>query len=235
MKKADQLEAAFAMPFAVRPLATEDTRRSGEIERDAFPSLTPPTSFHRELKNKKANYLIAHVPPTKKRLLTNHIRRQHPRGASFRRTSTLIRTQPSLAPCSNRHATDNPVSEIIVGFEGTWYMADEAHIITVGVAREYRGKGVGELLLLAALKHAIIRGSTFATLEVRPSNGVARSLYLKYGFSERGTQKNYYSDNRENAIIMTTDHIQSREFQDHYSELRKNHELRWGSAAIKLE
>ena len=114
-------------------------------------------------------------------------------------------------------------------------MTNEAHIVTVGVTSDYRGKGVGELLLIAALSHAIYQGSILATLEVRPSNVVARSLYLKHGFTDRGIRKNYYADNREDAIIMTTDHIQSREFRSQLNELRKDHGFRWGWAEIHLK
>ena len=235
MRVVEQPSAAFTMPFAVRPLIADDVEQSSEIERDAFPTLFPPTSFRRELKNKRASYLVAVVRPPDERLLPNPVVLRQPAGTSHRDVPTPVRTRLSRALWPKRHTRNGAYSDVIAGFEGTWYMADEAHIVTVGVGREYRGKGIGELLLIAALEHAVDRGSTFATLEVRPSNQVARTLYLKYGFTERGVRKSYYSDNREDAIIMTTDPIQLSEFQDQLDDLKRDHEVRWGQAAIAVE
>jgi ribosomal-protein-alanine N-acetyltransferase len=52
-----------------------------------------------------------------------------------------------------------------------------------------------------------------ATLAVRASNDAARALYREYGFYEVGERKRYYSDNREDAIIMSTEDI----LGDHYT------------------
>ena len=235
MKTPAHLKKSFAVQFAVRPLTTDGTKRASEIERDAFPSLKPPTAFHQELNNKRANYFVAHARYQAKRLEPTFTETRHLVNAPHKHMSPLLHTQLSPTPQPNRHAISNRNSEVIVGFQGTWYMTDEAHIVTVGVASDYRGKGIGELLLIAALCHAICRGSIMATLEVRPSNIIARTLYLKYGFTDRGMRNNYYADNREDAIIMTTDHIQSREFRSQLNELRKDHGLRWGWAEIHLK
>ena len=106
-------------------------------------------------------------------------------------------------------------------------MADEAHIVSVGVRSEYRNKGIGELLLIAAIEHAIERDASVATLEVRVSNDAAKSLYKKYGFSARGIREGYYTDNREDALIMTTEPIQVAAFRTNFRELVSAHERRW--------
>jgi [ribosomal protein S18]-alanine N-acetyltransferase len=90
----------------------------------------------------------------------------------------------------------------IVGFAGMWHMFEEAHVTTIGVDGNWRGRGLGELLLLTLIDQAVARGAHWLTLEVRISNEPAQSLYRKYGFSVQGTRRRYYSDNDEDAYIM---------------------------------
>ena len=109
-------------------------------------------------------------------------------------------------------------------------MVDEAHIVSVGVRREYRGHGLGELLLIGAIEQAMARRARVVTLEVRPSNNVARNLYRKYGFSDRGRRKGYYTDDGEDAIIMTTEPIFLQSYREQFRGLVRGHERRWGGA-----
>ena len=111
--------------------------------------------------------------------------------------------------------------QYIVGFSGLWMMADEAHITNLAVRRQYRGKGLGELLLLASIDLAAELKASFLTLEVRASNLVAQSLYNKYGFVQMGIRRAYYLDNHEDAIIMSTDSINAEPFQAQIRELRE--------------
>ena len=97
----------------------------------------------------------------------------------------------------------------VVGFGGIWIMVDEAHITTFAVAPEWRRRRVGERLLLALLDLAVARRASEATLEVRLSNLPARRLYEKYGFRPVGLRPRYYSDNGEDALIMTTEPLAS--------------------------
>ncbi len=96
-----------------------------------------------------------------------------------------------------------PAARRVIGFVGYWYVIDEAHISTIAVHPGWRGHGVGERLLRAALKHALGLGATMATLEVRVSNVAAQNLYRKYHFEEVGLRKQYYRDNGEDALLMT--------------------------------
>jgi len=100
----------------------------------------------------------------------------------------------------------------IVGYVGFWQLVDEAHICNIAVAPAARGQGIGELLLLRAIRAAIARGMSLATLEVRVSNAVAQNLYRKYGFEVAGRRRRYYSDNGEDALIMSTGRINSPEY-----------------------
>jgi ribosomal-protein-alanine N-acetyltransferase len=108
----------------------------------------------------------------------------------------------------------------IAGFAGMWLLVDEAHVTTFATRPEWRRHGIGERLLLALLDLAAARGAHEATLEVRPSNLPARRLYEKYGFKNVGTRTRYYSDNNEDALIMTTDALEGRSMKDRIAQLR---------------
>ena len=92
----------------------------------------------------------------------------------------------------------------VVGYGGIWMMVDEAHITTFAIEPAWRRQRLGETLLVALLDLAIARRAREATLEVRLSNAPARRLYEKYGFRPVGVRPRYYSDNGEDALIMTT-------------------------------
>jgi ribosomal-protein-alanine N-acetyltransferase len=108
----------------------------------------------------------------------------------------------------------------IVGFAGMWLLVDEAHVTTFATRGSWRRHGVGERLLLALLDLSIQRGAHEATLEVRPSNTPARRLYEKYGFTVVGVRLRYYSDNNEDALIMTTPELEGRQMRTRIAALR---------------
>ncbi len=108
----------------------------------------------------------------------------------------------------------------IVGFAGIWLLVDEAHVTTFATRRSWRRQGIGERLLLALLDLARTRGAHEATLEVRPSNVPARRLYEKYGFKVVGVRPRYYSDDNEDALIMTTESLDGRHMRDRIARLR---------------
>lgn len=90
----------------------------------------------------------------------------------------------------------------VLAYGGIWVILEEAHITNIAVHPDYRCKGIGETLLNALLDKAYARGAKEITLEVRVSNLPAQWLYKKLGFSEEGIRKNYYEDNKEDALIM---------------------------------
>ena len=65
-------------------------------------------------------------------------------------------------------------------------------------------------------------GAQRITLEVRVSNAVAQNLYRKYGFTVVGTRRRYYSDNNEDAYIMTTEDINTQSYRALYTRLRRS-------------
>jgi [ribosomal protein S18]-alanine N-acetyltransferase len=101
------------------------------------------------------------------------------------------------------------VDDRVVGFGGIWLMVDEAHITTFAIHPDWRRLRLGERLLVALLDVAVERRADEATLEVRLSNLAARRLYEKFGFRPVGIRPRYYTDNGEDALIMTTERLDS--------------------------
>jgi ribosomal-protein-alanine N-acetyltransferase len=101
------------------------------------------------------------------------------------------------------------VDDLVVAYAGIWLMVDEAHVTTFAVLPTSRRQGVGGRLLLELLELAVDLGARVVTLEVRLSNAPARRLYQRFGFRPVGVRPRYYSDNGEDALIMTTDVLDS--------------------------
>jgi len=113
----------------------------------------------------------------------------------------------------------------IVGYTGMWIILDEAHVTTLAVDPGCRRRRIGERLLVALLDEAAHRGARWVTLEVRKSNTAAQALYRKYGFKEIGVRKGYYSDNREDAVVMWTGNIYEHAFQERFAQNRADLDL----------
>jgi ribosomal-protein-alanine N-acetyltransferase len=93
--------------------------------------------------------------------------------------------------------------EQLLGYAGYWLIADEIHISTIAVDPQWRGHGLGELILLNIIHLGYKHGAATVTLEVRVSNLVAQDLYRKYEFEQVGRRKRYYKDTGEDALLMT--------------------------------
>ena len=113
----------------------------------------------------------------------------------------------------------------IVGYAGMWVILDEAHVTTIAVDPVYRRRRIGERLLVTLIDEALKRGARWITLEVRKSNLGAQSLYRKYGFKDIGVRKGYYSDNREDAIVMWTGNLWEEAFRERYERHRASLDL----------
>jgi ribosomal-protein-alanine N-acetyltransferase len=94
--------------------------------------------------------------------------------------------------------------ERIVGFAGVWLMVDEAHITTFGVHPEWRRQGIGRQLMVRLLELAGELRARRMTLEVRAGNLAAQALYRDFGFEVAGRRSRYYTDDGEDALVMTT-------------------------------
>ncbi len=101
----------------------------------------------------------------------------------------------------------------VIGYAGVWLMVDEAHVTTFAVLPAYRRRGIGGLLLCELMAMSADLGAAVCTLEVRLGNAAARRLYGEFGFKPVGVRPRYYSDNGEDALIMTTDRLASPEME----------------------
>lgn len=90
----------------------------------------------------------------------------------------------------------------VIGYLCLWLFLDEMHILNLAIHPEFQRQGLGQKLLEHALDLAEKRGICWATLEVRKSNRVALSLYKKMGFEPVRIRPKYYTDNREDAVVM---------------------------------
>jgi len=109
----------------------------------------------------------------------------------------------------------------LLAFGGLWLMANEAHIVTIAVLPEEQRRGLGRAVVHALVGLATECGMEDATLEVRVSNEAARALYREYGFYEVGSRKRYYSDNGEDAVIMTTERLRSEPYVTRMARLAR--------------
>lgn len=90
----------------------------------------------------------------------------------------------------------------IVGYCGFWTLYEQAQITTIGVTKDYQGKGIATIMMNKIEEESIKAGCETCSLEVRVSNTVAQNLYKKFGYITINTRKSYYSDNHEDAFLM---------------------------------
>jgi ribosomal-protein-alanine N-acetyltransferase len=198
----------------------EDIDQVTDIDREAFPNMWPPANYKRELEISLAHYIVAcDKEPAGKQA----IERSEERLPGLSSRITLFRRRKS-----KRAACRGNESKSILGFGGLWIMADEAHITNVAVRREYRGRGIGEHLLIAMIGLAMDRNARTLTLEVRLSNEIAQRLYHKYGFTQVDIRRNYYTDNREDALVMAADDISGNQYQSLFRNLGEVYNRKWG-------
>jgi ribosomal-protein-alanine N-acetyltransferase len=94
--------------------------------------------------------------------------------------------------------------DTVVGFAGVWLMVDDAHVTTFGVHPDWRRQGIGRQLLLNLYELSVALRARQMTLEVRVSNTPAQALYRSFGFEIVGRRPHYYTDDGEDALVMTT-------------------------------
>ncbi len=214
------------MEVSLRRLSSDDISQVVEIEREAFSPLWVSTAFKRELNNRYASYLVACCGAEAGASVTPPIDDLGKDRSLWGRVSSLAGTLLGRRP-----VLSNPES-YVAGYVSVWYQGEEAHITEIAVREPLRGNGIGELLLIGALRAAVEYGSKVMTLEVRISNFIAQRLYEKYDFKSVGIRKGYYSDNREDAVIMTTSPILTDEYEKMFQERQEAYRSRWGEIYI---
>ncbi|SUZ54758.1 uncharacterized protein METZ01_LOCUS7612 [marine metagenome] len=223
-----------SLPVSVRRLRVDDIDQVIAIEKEAFSPLWVSSSFKRDINNKRANYLVAsfdeEVSPEE--ILAEFDADQSAPDEDQRPPKLLSRVLGRLGFSVNIEPSIAEDAFNIAGYVSVWYQGGEAHITEIAVKETLRGRGVGELLLIGSLKAAIEYGSKVMTLEARVSNFIAHRLYQKYSFKSVGIRKAYYSDNREDAVIMTTSPIDTAEYETLFASLQSTYHSRWGRMNI---
>ena len=223
------------MPYYVRLMRKEDVTQATEIDREAFPNQWPPPNYHHELRNRLAHYIVA--CDEEKTVDTPEV--QAPSDKDLTGLASRLRRLFSRNRLSSKELLPAD-RHYIIGFAGFWVMADEAHITNIAVWEAYRRQGIGEMLLISVINLALELNARLITLEVRSSNAAAQSLYAKYGFTQVGTRRGYYTDrgylidNREDAVLMSTQDITLAAFQAQLEQLKQDHSRKWGTASFQI-
>jgi [ribosomal protein S18]-alanine N-acetyltransferase len=192
------------LPYTIAPMQVTDINEVMVIDRQAFSTPWSHNAYHYEIaKNDAAHYLVLRA-----RTLAPAETRPRP---GETRPWDRVRRWLSAEP-----ARSHPP---ILGYGGLWLMYDEAHISTVAVRSDLRGRGLGELILLGLLQKAMALDANLVTLEVRLSNTTAQRLYEKYAFAIVGRRRGYYTDNGEDALLMTTPSLRDPEYQAEIARL----------------
>lgn len=185
------------LPFIVEPMQVQDIDEVVAIDRISFSTPWSANAYRSEIEeNKAAHYYVVRAQEVPESVSGSE------EGDWRERVRRWLSTRlPEHGP------------RPILGYGGFWLMLDEAHISTIAVRPEYRRRGLGELLIVTMVEDAISLHARHVTLEVRVTNFGAQQLYHKYGFQVVGRRKGYYTDNREDALLMTLYDIQSPVFQ----------------------
>jgi ribosomal-protein-alanine N-acetyltransferase len=104
-------------------------------------------------------------------------------------------------------AVDTDRGETLIGYLIISRYADAWHVMNVAVHEDYRGQGIATKLLNRLFELTAGDDRRGYTLEVRVSNSGAIRLYERLGFVPRGIRRGYYTDNREDALIMWKDPV----------------------------
>ena len=210
------------MPLKIRLMRRQDIPQVTEIDHDAFPTEWPPTNFPRELENKLAYYIIA--------CETKDTGPQPDQKSAGKETKPGLVDRFRRIFSRNQVPDEDPPDETsILGYAGMWIMADEAHVTSIASHKEHRHQGIGEVLLINLIELAMTKHARIVTLEARVSNLVAQNLYYKFSFDKLGVRKAYYLDNKEDAVIMSTEYIGSPSFKEKFSKVKQAYRQKSGT------
>jgi ribosomal-protein-alanine N-acetyltransferase len=165
--------------YRLRHMHLEDIPQVVRIDEASFPSSWSPRTYQFEISNRDTSQMIV-----------------------LEMSNLTSRPAGGWRSMVQRWLLNPKITDAIVGYGGCWLIAGEAHISTIAVHPDFRGQGLGELLLVAMLQRGIYLGGEYSVLEVRASNYAAQSLYRKYEYEVVGRRKAYYRDNSEDALLM---------------------------------
>lgn len=182
----------------LKPLTAEQLDAVVELDQLCFGGLWTRSGYERELDSPSSQLLILEV-------LGDFKNSGFPNGSSEILTQNPLATNCPIIPTHENY---------VVGLGCIWSILEEAHITILAVHPNYQNQGLGQLLLYALLRDAKRCQLKWATLEVKPSNQAALSLYQKFGFKEAGRRRGYYKDTGEDALILWRNHLQTAEFEE---------------------
>ncbi len=168
-----------SLPYPICPMEPGDVPKVVAIERLSFPTPWLASSFLYELSHNARSCYYVLLRPT--------VGEAAPARRGWLRWL--------------RGVIGVPEERWVIGYVGLRSQDAEVHITTVAVHPDWRGKGLGELLLLTAMEQALKVECSVVSLEVRPSNQAAQHLYRKYGFRFKDVHRGYYRDG-EDAWLM---------------------------------
>jgi [ribosomal protein S18]-alanine N-acetyltransferase len=187
------------LPYSVVPMELEDILQVSLVDRLSFTTPWSVSAYRYEIAENEAAYYFVVIPYDS----------QKDAEVDGRWIGRL------------RRRFKNSISDrFIIGYGGFWLLVDEAHISTIAIRPEYRRRGLGELLLLKMIEEAIALRAERVTLEVRKSNYNAQQLYYKYGFEVTGRRLAYYTDDREDALIMTVENVLTLTYHEKLTSLK---------------
>jgi ribosomal-protein-alanine N-acetyltransferase len=162
--------------YRLRYMTTDDISQVVEVDKLSFPMPWSPRSYTFEVTDNKSSHMVVvdSTPIV---------------GLSLRTLWNRLNGRPST-----------PAH--ILGYGGFWLIDGETHVSTIAMHPDFRGKGLGEVLLSGMIERSLELNAEYAVLEVRVTNESAIGLYTKYGFEIVGQRKNYYRDNNEDAYLM---------------------------------
>ena len=90
----------------------------------------------------------------------------------------------------------------VVGYLGLWQKGSSFHITNIAISEKLRRRGYGEKFLKFIEKITVIYRIKKISLEVRRSNYIAQDMYRKYGYKVIRILRNYYQEEKEDALVM---------------------------------
>ena len=195
------------MVYSVRPMTADDIPQVSAIDREAFPTEWPPPSFKRELSSSMVRYVVA-FDESRRTVSNAAVPKRNAWESLVAGVRRILGRNDASADIAATQDT-----QLIVGYASIWMMVDESHLTSIAVRQSHQHHGIGEMLLIAVIKLSLQMKAQVVTLEVRASNRSAQALYAKYGFNSVGIRRRYYTDNSEDAVVMTTDKITSPAYQ----------------------
>jgi ribosomal-protein-alanine N-acetyltransferase len=102
----------------------------------------------------------------------------------------------------------------VVGYGGLISYGDEAHVTTIAVDPRYQRLKIGTRVLYELVQEALELAARAVSLEVRVTNWGAQRMYGRFGFRPVGVRRNYYQETNEDALVMWTDDIRTREYHE---------------------